>query len=103
MTRLYGFLGLVGLLAVLVTSDSLAVGEEKQAAARNYEVRMTNNKFDQKDIQIAVGDSVSWLNDDDTKHSVTTEAGSDLMMPEIIVQASEHSSRIKFDKAGVFK
>lgn len=64
---------------------------------------MTDNKFDQKDIQIAVGDSVGWLNDDDGKHSVSTETGSELSITEIIVQASVHSSRIKSEKGGVFK
>jgi plastocyanin len=93
---------LVLALALTVCGTS---GEEakKDAKARNFEVRMMDApKFDAKDIEIAVGDSVTWINQDSIKHSVTVNDDSDLKKPEIILDGMKFSKRITFDKAGTF-
>lgn len=79
--------------------------------AKNFEVRIAGMAFDQKDITISVGDSVTWINDDgtnnNTKHSVTTDSGSSLSIPEIVLDPNAtttmYSDRQTFPTAGMFK
>jgi plastocyanin len=103
MNRRVIVLGAIAVLVSLVLSSAQATNGENQTTGRNYEVRMKDSKFDQKEIEIKVGDTVSWVNDDDMKHSVTTVTGSEISIAEIIVEANEHSARTKFDTAGTFK
>jgi plastocyanin len=70
-------------------------------AARNFEVRMKGNQFDQKDITVSIGDTVRWVNEDNGKHSVTADTGSALPIKEMVVDGGSFTDRITFDKAGV--
>jgi plastocyanin len=77
--------------------------------AKNFEVRIAGMAFDQKNITISAGDSVTWINDDgatsNTTHSVTTDPGSPLSIPEIVLDPNVPllwSSRQTFPTAGVF-
>ena len=72
--------------------------------ARNFEVLIPGMSFDQKDITISVGDTVTWINDDGTStHTVTTDTGSPLSITEILIPGSTYSPRQPFSTAGVLK
>lgn len=68
--------------------------------AKNYEVLISGMAFDQQDLEIKTGDTVTWINDDDGPHTVTKDTGSELSIQEIEVDALGHSPRQQFDVAG---
>ena len=77
--------------------------KKEEVKARNYEVRMTTaDKFDQADIEIQVNDTVTWINDSAKKHSVTSDEGSEIAKPAIIVLSKEFSKRVTFEEKGKF-
>jgi plastocyanin len=71
--------------------------------AKNYEVLIAGHEFDQKNITIAVGDTVTWINDDAGKHTVTQDPGSPLSFTEVVIDGSTYSPRQTFSAAGVLK
>lgn len=77
--------------------------------AKNFEVRIAGMAFDQQNITISAGDSVTWINDDGitsaTPHSVTSDPGSPLSIPEIDLDPNVilYSARQTFRTSGVFK
>lgn len=103
MNRRMIVLGAIAVIALFVLSSAQATNGENQTTGRNFEVKMKGNKFDQKEFEIKVGDTVTWINEDETTHSVTTATGSDISITEILVDEDKHSDRTKFDTAGTFK
>jgi plastocyanin len=69
--------------------------------ARNIEVLISGFAFDQQDISISVGDTVTWINDDGGSHTVTQDTTSGLPIAEIALGANEYSPRQTFGTAGV--
>jgi plastocyanin len=65
---------LAGALAVFV----LVVGGVPGAAEAesSHTVRITHGRFSPSEISVAVGDTVTWSNDDHDGHSVTADDGS---------------------------
>src|SRR5205085_8659289 len=80
-------------------------GGSKKGKSRNFEVRMVNgNMFDAKDIEIQVGDTVTWINASGAKHSATADGDSEITFPEVVLESGEFSKkRQTFDKAGTVK
>jgi plastocyanin len=78
---------------------------EQVGAARNFEVTMEGNKFDQAELTIAVGDTVRWANDDGSRHSVTflTPTAAGAPWTEKILDDGAFSERANFTTAGEFK
>jgi plastocyanin len=76
--------------------------------AKNFEVRIAGMAFNQQNITISVGDSVTWINDDGTTsgttHTVTSDPGSPISIPEIVLDPNVilYSPRQTFPTAGVF-
>ena len=106
MVRVIGVSLLIAVAFLIVASDPTVRADDAKskvvAVPRNFEVTMKSNKFQSDNIEIVVGDTVRWVNEDDHKHSVTTVAGG-LTMPELMVEGEEHSDRITFNTAGEFK
>ena len=72
-------------------------------ATRNFEVRMVGHHFDQQDITIAVGDTVSWINATGDLHSVTRDSGNTYPWTDFELGSGEFSERNVnvFNTAGV--
>lgn len=93
--------GTVFLVALLVQTSS---GEEKKpenAAARNHNVEMLDDEFKPKEIAIAVGDTITWVNKGEKKHTATADDKND---PNFFdtgdVKPGESSNPVEFKKAG---
>jgi plastocyanin len=71
--------------------------------AKNYEVRISGFAYDQQNISISSGDTVTWINLDDSEHTVTTDSGSALSISEVTLDGGQFSERIPFSSAGVLK
>jgi len=71
--------------------------------AKNFEVRIADMSFDQQNVTISVGDTVTWINDDDTTHSVTKDPASPLSITEIVLDSNIYSARQVFATAGLLK
>lgn len=61
------FLGVCTLLPFL-----LPVALKAKAAARTHTVRIAGMKFDPEKLDVAVGDTVVWVNEDIVPHTVTS-------------------------------
>jgi plastocyanin len=46
---------------------------EKQAEKTRYQVTISDNRFEPEELSVATGDSVTWHNHDDRRHSVTAD------------------------------
>jgi plastocyanin len=105
MKRLTAFCVLLGLAFCLSGLTAGAKGDKKaEAKPRNYEVRMTTaDQFDQKDIEIQAGDTVTWVNASAKQHSATADDGSEVTFTEVVVPAGKFSKRVAFDKKGKVK
>lgn len=87
----------LGLAAV--TSGGTA--DAQPPKGRNFEVRITKGmKFDPPEIEIAVGDTVSWLNESGGGHNATPDTAGDF--PAQTVANLKFSPRVEFRKAGTF-
>lgn len=71
--------------------------------AKNYEVLISGFAFDQQNLTISAGDTVTWINDDSSNHSVTQDAGSPLPITEIDLGPNVYSPRQDFGTVGVLK
>lgn len=70
--------------------------------AQNFEVLIAGMAFDQQDITISAGDTVTWINDDSTTtHSVTKDPTSPLPFTEVIVPGGTYTTRQSFPTVGV--
>lgn len=102
MYRAFASISALSMLLCVAFADPSVRGDDKgKKAARNFEVRMKGNQFDQKDISVSVGDTVRWVNEDNGKHSVTTDTGSAISVDEVVVDGGTFTDRITFDKEGV--
>lgn len=93
-------------VALFVSSLTALAEDDKKADAKghNCEVRMTGaKKFDQQDVEIQAGDTVTWINASAMQHSVTPDDDSELKIDEIVLTAGKFSDRVKFEKKGKFK
>jgi plastocyanin len=63
----------LAIIILLLCGLSISVAAPKKTT---HSVSMDNIKFDPADLQITVGDSVEWTNNDDRDHNVTAKDGS---------------------------
>lgn len=72
---------------------------------RNFEVRMQADiKFNPDSFEIQVGDTVTWVNEDDNNtHSAAADADSPITFTATDLASGEFSKRITFDKEGTVK
>ena len=102
MNRLYA---LAGSLALMVAIATLVRGEvdDKPAAkkAKNHTVKMIDDKFDPKEVTIAVGDTVTWENKGENTHNaVSDDKGKTFDTKN--VKPGAKSKAVTFGKAGKF-
>jgi|SRR5579863_9866216 len=65
-----GILGAIGALAMIHATDATRAAEEKQAAP--VIIAIDNFSFTPKEITIAPGTTVTWVNRDDVPHTVVS-------------------------------
>jgi plastocyanin len=72
---------------------------------RNFEVRMrAGQKFNPDSFEIQAGDTVTWLNEDDSaKHSATPDDDSPITFTETDLASGKFSRRITFNTEGSVK
>jgi len=76
----------------------LGISAFAKHAPRRVEIRIEDLKYKPAEIEVGAGDTVVWVNDDDTDHLVKAEDGS-FNSGRI---ASGRSFEHKFEKAGTF-
>ena len=84
--------------AAVVTLLMAAAG---QATAAEVVVTQAGKKFDKKEVEISVGDSVKFQNDDTIAHNVHSRSKGDKF--DLGVQKPGTSSSYTFSNAGSFK
>jgi plastocyanin len=98
------------LVLALVFGSSLAfalasvasAGARDAGAGKTYTVKMLDNKFEKKDIEIQVGDTVTWANQGCNTHTATSDAGTgaDLAFDTKDVGPGKSSKAVTFKKEG---
>ena len=88
-----------GALAVFFLAGSINVFSEE------YKVGMAGWEFKPAHLSISVGDTVIWINDDDTKHKLSFEDESLLGPTKSMPHKFDQNDRFafKFIKSGSFK
>ena len=82
---------------LLVTFAAGCAGEKNSAPVATTDVRMAKSyRFDPQTIEISVGDTVTWTNDDNFTHTVQVEGQEDHEVPP------GESVEITFDNAGTY-
>jgi len=96
-----------GLLCVAVAAFALLDGDVaaqgKKPAGKNHKVKMLDNKFDPAKIEIAVGDTITWVNEGKKTHTATSEKGVDVKEDSFDtkdVEPGKSSKAIAFKRAG---
>jgi plastocyanin len=94
-----------GLLAlVLVAGLPLAAAQDKGATPK--EVTIKGHKYlvdgKEKDLEIKVGESVVWVNQDGEPHDATPDKKGDFEPTGTLKKKGDKSKPIKFSKAGTF-
>ena len=91
--------GLV-LASTLVALGTAAAEEKKEGEkkAKNHTVEMHDDFFKPKEITIAVGDTITWVNKG--KHTHTATDGDGKTFDTKNVKKGEKSKPVKFEKAG---
>jgi len=98
MRTLFG-LGL-GLLACVVSVAGSGAVAEAPTKIRNYEVRMVkDHKFDPAEIEIQVGDTITWINQTGAAHTATPDMNGDF--PSQSVAGGKFSPRVPFPKEAI--
>ena len=105
MRRLIGACLCLSMLGVVaLASNAEGPKPNSDSKSRHFEVRMqSGNKFNPDSFEIQVGDTVTWINEDDTKHSATPDDDSPIMFTETDLASGKFSGRITFDTAGTVK
>jgi len=85
----------IAIVILLVCGLSISIGAPKKTT---HSVSINDMKFDPADLQIDVGDSIEWTNNDDRDHNVTAKDGS-FQSPNL---SSGASYKYTFKKAGKF-
>jgi plastocyanin len=88
---------------LLVDTRRQEMRKDIAASPRHFEVRMRGgNSFDPPMIEIKVGDTITWINDDDSSfHTATCDDGTTFDTKR--VESLSHSDRInKFTAAGTY-
>ncbi|MBL6958412.1 MAG: methylamine utilization protein [Rhodospirillales bacterium] len=79
----------------------VALGLAMPAMAAEVKVTEKSNKFSPKNLTIAVGDTVTWVNQDGYTHNVHSKTKGHIF--NIGLQEAGGSDSLKFDKAGTVK
>jgi amicyanin len=74
-------------------------GEE--AAVEANEVKIENFEYVPEAIEVKVGTTVTWTNNDSVPHTVTSEEGGAMVMDSALLKKGESYS-VTFDEAGTF-
>lgn len=69
------------------------------ASEENKIIEIKDFAYSPEEITVSIGDTIVWVNKDSAKHTVTSDAGSELDS-ELLDKNSEYSHT--FDKAGTF-
>jgi len=72
------------------------------AAPKNVEVHIAGMKFNPDKLDIACADSVTWVNDDDVEHTVSSDRNSELRVATIIIPPKKSSDPTHFRMPGTF-
>jgi len=102
MRRVTILLTAVTVCSGLVVAGLVNAQKVPNAVSRHFEVRMVGgNAFDPPTIDVSVGDTVTWINDDENSvHTATSEDNGTTFDTSNVTQFG-HSARIKrFDAAG---
>ena len=77
----------------------------EQACAEEYKISMEGWEYHPKELTIELGDTVIWVNDDDTLHNLVFEdetLGAPVIKKPLKIRQGQEFS-FTFTKAGVFK
>jgi plastocyanin len=93
---------LFGMTLVVLTTAPLSAAKPKQSKTlgENHTVKMTDNKFTPKDVTVNTGDTVTWVNAGEVKHTATSDSAG--MFDTKDVKAGGSSSPIAFSAPGTF-
>lgn len=82
-----------------VSMGAVVIAGETASSPRHFEIRMRGgNSFDPKTIEIKVGDTITWINDDENEaHTATSDDGATFDTSELA--SFSFSKRIKFTEA----
>ena len=97
-------LALVLCCGLLVDTRAQETKKDTPASPRHFEVRMLGgNSFDPPTIEIKVGDTITWINDDENSfHTATSNDGTTFNTNR--VESHRYSKRIKtFPVAGTIE
>jgi plastocyanin len=69
--------GAANTLSDKTTASEPAAGSDDNAAGGEVEVKMKNIAFDPKDVNVKVGQTIKWENEDTVDHNVVAKSGAD--------------------------
>ena len=88
-------------MRILIGSLVLIAGIASSAAAAEVTITQKDKSFSEKQVEINVGDTINFVNDDDTTHNVNST--SDGQAFDLGAQAPGTTSSHTFTEAGSFK
>lgn len=58
-----------------IDSDPPDESVDKNRVPENFDIKMAGSKFTPESVTIKVGDKITWINDDSTPHTVSSDDG----------------------------